>query len=34
MKPGAKVGAVLAKSSAQVPATQLFRTGGDTTVRG
>ncbi|MEO7390560.1 MAG: BamA/TamA family outer membrane protein [Ramlibacter sp.] len=30
----AEVGAVLAKSSAQVPATQLFRTGGDTTVRG
>ena len=30
----AEGGAVLAKSSAQVPATQMFRTGGDTTVRG
>ena len=30
----AEVGAVLASDSAQVPATQLFRTGGDTTVRG
>jgi translocation and assembly module TamA len=30
----AEVGAVLARSSAQVPSTQLFRTGGDTTVRG
>lgn len=29
-----ELGAVLAPSSAQVPATQLFRTGGDTTVRG
>ena len=30
----AEGGAVLAKSSAQVPSNQLFRTGGDTTVRG
>jgi translocation and assembly module TamA len=30
----AEAGAVLAKSSARVPSTQLFRTGGDTTVRG
>jgi len=30
----AEGGAVLARSSARVPATQLFRTGGDTTVRG
>jgi translocation and assembly module TamA len=30
----AEAGAVLARSSAQLPATQLFRTGGDTTVRG
>jgi len=30
----AEGGAVLAKRSARVPATQLFRTGGDTTVRG
>jgi len=30
----AEAGAVLARSSAQVPGTQLFRTGGDTTVRG
>jgi translocation and assembly module TamA len=30
----AEGGAVLAKSSARVPSTQLFRTGGDTTVRG
>ncbi|RYY67177.1 MAG: outer membrane protein assembly factor, partial [Comamonadaceae bacterium] len=30
----AEGGAVLASSSARVPATQLFRTGGDTTVRG
>jgi translocation and assembly module TamA len=30
----AEAGAVLARSSARVPATQLFRTGGDTTVRG
>jgi translocation and assembly module TamA len=30
----AEAGAVLAKASAQLPATQLFRTGGDTTVRG
>lgn len=29
-----EVGAVLARPSAAVPATQLFRTGGDTTVRG
>jgi translocation and assembly module TamA len=29
-----ELGAVLAKASAQVPGTQLFRTGGDTTVRG
>lgn len=29
-----QVGAVIAKDSAQIPATQLFRTGGDTTVRG
>src|SRR5206468_2333523 len=29
----AEAGAVLARPSAQVPATQLFRTGGDTTVR-
>ncbi len=29
-----ELGAVLARSSAQVPGTQLFRTGGDTTVRG
>lgn len=29
-----EVGAVLARDSARVPATQLFRTGGDTTVRG
>lgn len=30
----AEAGAVLARRSARVPATQLFRTGGDTTVRG
>jgi translocation and assembly module TamA len=30
----AEAGAVLAKDGARVPATQLFRTGGDTTVRG
>jgi translocation and assembly module TamA len=30
----AEAGAVLARTSAQVPSTQLFRTGGDTTVRG
>jgi translocation and assembly module TamA len=30
----AEAGAVLAKSSAQIPGTLLFRTGGDTTVRG
>jgi translocation and assembly module TamA len=30
----AELGAVLAKESARVPSTQLFRTGGDTTVRG
>jgi translocation and assembly module TamA len=30
----AEGGAVLARSSARVPATQMFRTGGDTTVRG
>ncbi|MDW5442173.1 autotransporter assembly complex protein TamA [Polaromonas sp. SM01] len=30
----AEVGAVLASDEARVPATQLFRTGGDTTVRG
>jgi translocation and assembly module TamA len=30
----AGAGAVLARSTARVPATQLFRTGGDTTVRG
>lgn len=30
----AEAGAVLARDSARVPATQLFRTGGDTTVRG
>ncbi len=30
----AEAGAVLAKDTARVPATQLFRTGGDTTVRG
>jgi translocation and assembly module TamA len=30
----AEVGAVLAKDSARIPATQLFRTGGDNTVRG
>jgi translocation and assembly module TamA len=30
----AELGAVLASSTAKVPATQLFRTGGDTTVRG
>jgi translocation and assembly module TamA len=30
----AEAGAVLARASAQLPATQLFRTGGDTTVRG
>src|SRR5205814_9471052 len=29
-----EVGAVLARPSAQVPGTQMFRTGGDTTVRG
>jgi translocation and assembly module TamA len=29
-----EAGAVLAKSTAQVPSTQLFRTGGDTSVRG
>jgi len=29
-----ELGAVLARSSAQVPSTQMFRTGGDTTVRG
>ena len=29
-----EVGAVLARDSARIPATQLFRTGGDTTVRG
>jgi translocation and assembly module TamA len=29
-----ELGAVLAKASAPVPGTQLFRTGGDTTVRG
>ncbi len=29
-----EAGAVLARSEAQVPSTQLFRTGGDTTVRG
>lgn len=29
-----ELGAVLARSSARVPSTQLFRTGGDTTVRG
>jgi translocation and assembly module TamA len=29
-----EVGAVLARASAQIPATQMFRTGGDTTVRG
>jgi translocation and assembly module TamA len=29
-----EAGAVLARSSARVPSTQLFRTGGDTTVRG
>jgi translocation and assembly module TamA len=30
----AELGAVLARPSAQIPATQMFRTGGDTTVRG
>jgi translocation and assembly module TamA len=30
----AEGGAVLARDNAQLPATQLFRTGGDTTVRG
>ena len=30
----AEAGAVLAKDTARIPATQLFRTGGDTTVRG
>jgi len=30
----AEAGAVLAKSTAPIPSTQLFRTGGDTTVRG
>lgn len=30
----AEAGAVLAKGSARIPSTQLFRTGGDTTVRG
>jgi translocation and assembly module TamA len=30
----AEAGAVLARSSARMPATQLFRTGGDTSVRG
>jgi translocation and assembly module TamA len=30
----AEAGAVLAKSSARIPSTQLFRTGGDNTVRG
>lgn len=30
----AEAGAVLARSAARVPSTQLFRTGGDTTVRG
>jgi len=30
----AEAGAVLASSEARVPSTQLFRTGGDTTVRG
>jgi len=30
----AEAGAVIAKSSAQIPEAQLFRTGGDTTVRG
>jgi translocation and assembly module TamA len=30
----AEAGAVLARASARVPSTQLFRTGGDTTVRG
>jgi translocation and assembly module TamA len=30
----AEAGAVLARSTARVPSTQLFRTGGDTTVRG
>jgi translocation and assembly module TamA len=30
----AEAGAVIAKASARVPSTQLFRTGGDTTVRG
>ncbi|MBC7469427.1 MAG: BamA/TamA family outer membrane protein [Ramlibacter sp.] len=30
----AEAGAVLARASTQLPATQLFRTGGDTTVRG
>jgi translocation and assembly module TamA len=30
----AEAGAVLARSNARVPSTQLFRTGGDTTVRG
>ncbi|MDQ3059506.1 MAG: BamA/TamA family outer membrane protein [Pseudomonadota bacterium] len=30
----AEAGAVLAKNSAPIPSTQLFRTGGDTTVRG
>ena len=30
----AEAGAVLARSSARIPSTQLFRTGGDTTVRG
>ncbi|HUR87734.1 MAG TPA: BamA/TamA family outer membrane protein [Ramlibacter sp.] len=29
-----EIGAVLAKASARVPSTQMFRTGGDTTVRG
>lgn len=29
-----EAGAVIARSSARIPATQLFRTGGDTTVRG
>jgi translocation and assembly module TamA len=30
----AEAGAVLARASARVPSTQMFRTGGDTTVRG
>ena len=30
----AEAGAVLAKDTANIPATQLFRTGGDNTVRG